>query len=69
MLSKKGERKRIRSRKIPIVHPLDRYAMQNDEIARLQLENGVLQEKFTNERRKVSVLEVDIFIWYFPLES
>jgi len=37
---------------------LIRYAAQNDEIARLQLENGVLQEKFTNEKRKVSILEV-----------
>ncbi|CAM4770282.1 unnamed protein product [Rotaria magnacalcarata] len=35
----------------------DRYATQNDEIARLQLENGVLQEKITNEKRKVSILE------------
>ena len=37
---------------------LIRYAAQNDEIARLQLENGVLQEKLTNEKRKVSLLEV-----------
>ena len=36
--------------------------MQNDEIARLQLENGVLQEKFTNEKRKVSLLEVVSFL-------
>ncbi|CAF1143634.1 unnamed protein product [Adineta ricciae] len=35
----------------------ERYAAQNDEIARLQLENGVLQEKLTNEKRKVSLLE------------
>lgn len=35
-----------------------RYATQNDEIARLQLENGVLQEKYTNEKRRVSMLEV-----------
>ena len=37
---------------------LIRYGAQNDEIARLQLENGVLQEKLTNEKRKVSLLEV-----------
>ncbi|CAF1188763.1 unnamed protein product [Rotaria magnacalcarata] len=30
---------------------------QNDEIARLQLENNILQEKLTNEKRKVSILE------------
>jgi hypothetical protein len=38
-----------------------RYGTQNDEIARLQLENGVLQEKITNEKRKVSILEVILF--------
>ncbi|UJR31047.1 hypothetical protein I4U23_018557 [Adineta vaga] len=35
----------------------ERYAAQNDEIARLQLENGVLQEKLTNEKRKVAIFE------------
>ncbi|CAF1398635.1 unnamed protein product [Adineta steineri] len=35
----------------------EKYVAQNDEIARLQLENGVLQEKITNEKRKVSILE------------
>ncbi|CAF2753566.1 unnamed protein product [Rotaria sp. Silwood2] len=35
----------------------EKYATQNDEIARLQLENGVLQEKIANEKRKVSILE------------
>jgi hypothetical protein len=37
---------------------LIRYAAQNDELARIQLENGVLQEKVINEKRKVSILEV-----------
>jgi hypothetical protein len=35
-----------------------RCTAQNDEIARLQLENNILQEKITNEKRKVSILEV-----------
>mgnify|MGYP006897145959 CR=1 FL=1 len=35
-----------------------RYAAQNDEIARLQLDNGVLQEKLANEKRKLSMVEV-----------
>ncbi|CAF0849926.1 unnamed protein product [Rotaria sordida] len=35
----------------------EKYTAQNDEIARLQLENGVLQEKITNEKRKISILE------------
>ena len=35
-----------------------RCKAQNDEIARLQLENNILQEKITNEKRKVSILEV-----------
>ena len=35
-----------------------RYTAQSDEIARLQLENGVLQEKLTNEKRKTSILQV-----------
>ncbi|CAF1054536.1 unnamed protein product [Rotaria sp. Silwood1] len=35
----------------------EKYATQNDEIARLQLENGVLQEKIINEKRKISILE------------
>ncbi|CAF3711010.1 unnamed protein product [Adineta steineri] len=35
----------------------ERCVAQNDEIARLQLENNILQEKNTNEKRKVSVLE------------
>jgi len=35
-----------------------RCVTQNDEIARLQLENNILQEKLTNEKRKVSILEV-----------
>lgn len=36
-----------------------RYAAQNDDIARLQLENGNLQEKYINEKRRVSMLEVN----------
>ncbi|CAF4738018.1 unnamed protein product [Rotaria sp. Silwood2] len=36
---------------------LHKYAAQNDEIARLQLGNGVLLEKIINEKRKVSILE------------
>ncbi|CAF4714581.1 unnamed protein product, partial [Rotaria sp. Silwood2] len=35
----------------------ERYAAQNDEIARLQLGNDVLLEKLINEKRKVSILE------------
>ncbi|CAF4527141.1 unnamed protein product [Rotaria sp. Silwood1] len=35
----------------------ERCKAQNDEIARLQLENNILQEKITNEKRKVSILE------------
>ncbi|CAF1278513.1 unnamed protein product, partial [Rotaria sordida] len=35
----------------------ERCRVQTDEIARLQLENNVLQEKITNEKRKVSILE------------
>ncbi len=31
------------------------------KMARLQLENGVLQEKIINEKRKVSILEVNLF--------
>ena len=30
-------------------------------MTRLQLENGVLQEKCINEKRKVSILEVNLF--------
>ncbi len=55
----KGKNKIIFPKKQNLVfNYLIRYAAQNDEIARLQLENGVLQEKFTNEKRKVSILEV-----------
>ena len=37
-----------------------RNITQRDEIARIQLDNGVLQEKLINEKRKVTLLEVKI---------
>ena len=33
-------------------------ASQKAELARLQLENNILQEKMVNEKRKVAILEV-----------
>jgi hypothetical protein len=35
-----------------------RCAAQRDEVARFQLENGLLQEKITNEKRKSQMLQV-----------
>jgi hypothetical protein len=53
----KGWNKILQRKRLFFIY-LIRYATQNDEIARLQLENGVLQEKTANEKRKVSILEV-----------
>lgn len=53
---KKGK---IKLQIITSLYYFHRYVSQNDEIARLQLENGVLQEKLTNEKRKISLLEVN----------
>ena len=39
---------------------MHRYQSQTDEIGRLQLENGILQEKIANEKRKVTILEVSL---------
>lgn len=44
------------------------FAAQNDEIARLQLDNNILQEKITNEKRKVSILQVEHLSVYSPRE-
>lgn len=39
---------------------VSRNITQRDEIARVQLDNGVLQEKLINEKRKVALLEVKL---------
>lgn len=46
-----------------------RCTTQNDEIARLQLENNIFQEKLTNEKRKVSILQVKTFSFSFSIFS